>query len=174
MSGRTKSVIQTFKAQGVVPTVREIQERLRSPTTFVYSCAELVAAVGSRIDEFRVGDRVACIGEGVATHAEYNAVARTLVAQASNVSLEAASSSAVAAIALRGLRQACPELGTSVAVMGLGLLGQLLFNCAAPMSAASSPPSMTSSTTAARLGTSSLIEPGPSCPSACVIGPIQS
>ena len=36
----------------------------------------------------------------------------------------------------------------------------------------SSRPTMTSSTTAARLGTSSLMDPGPSCPSACVIGPI--
>ena len=62
-----------------------------------------MAAVGSQIDEFRVGDRVACIGETVATHAEYNAVPRTLVAPVpSNVSLEAASSSAVGAIALQG------------------------------------------------------------------------
>ena len=79
------------------------------------------------IDEFRVGDRVACIGETVATHAEYNAVPRTLVARVPiNVSLEAASSSAVAAIALQGMRQARLELGMSVAVIGLGLLGQFL------------------------------------------------
>ena len=92
-----------------------------------YSCAGVVAAVGSQIDEFRVGDRVACIGETVATHAEYNAVPRTLVAPVpANVSLEAASSSAVGAIALQGLRQARLELGMSVAVIGLGLLGQFL------------------------------------------------
>ena len=42
----------------------------------------------------------------------------------SNVSLEAASASAVGAIALQGLRQARLELGMSVAVIGLGLLGQ--------------------------------------------------
>jgi predicted dehydrogenase len=40
------------------------------------------------------------------------------------VSLEAASASAVAASALQGLRQARLELGMSVAVIGLGLLGQ--------------------------------------------------
>ena len=43
-----------------------------------------------------------------------------------SVSLEAASASAVGAIALQGLRQARLELGMSVAVIGLGLLGQFL------------------------------------------------
>jgi predicted dehydrogenase len=124
---QVKQVIHTLKDQGVGPTVRKIQERLRTPTTLGYSCAGVVAAVGSQVDEFRVGDRVACIGEGVATHAEYNAVPRTLVAPVPlNVSLEAASSSAVGAIALQGLRQARLELGMCVAVIGLGLLGQFL------------------------------------------------
>ena len=122
---QVRQVIQTFKDQGLVPTMRKIQERLRAPTTLGYSCAGVVAAVGSQIDEFRVGDRVACIGETVATHAEYNAVPRTLVVPVpQGVSLEAASASAVAAIALQGLRQARLELGMSVAVIGLGLLGQ--------------------------------------------------
>ena len=67
-----------------MPTIRKIQERLESPTTLGYSCAGVVAAVGSQVDEFRVGDRVACIGETVATHAEYNAVPRTLVAPVPN------------------------------------------------------------------------------------------
>ena len=122
---QVRQVIQTFKDQGLVPTIRKIQERLKSPATLGYSCAGVVAAVGSQVDEFRVGDRVACIGETVATHAEYNAVPRTLVAPVpNNVSLEAASASAVGAIALQGLRQARLELGMSVAVIGLGLLGQ--------------------------------------------------
>ena len=43
-----------------------------------------------------------------------------------NVSLDAASASAVGAIALQGVRQARLELGESVAVIGLGLLGQFL------------------------------------------------
>jgi predicted dehydrogenase/threonine dehydrogenase-like Zn-dependent dehydrogenase len=124
---QVKQVIQTLREQGLGPTIRKVQERLRAPTTLGYSCAGVVTAVGSQIDEFRVGDRVACIGEAVATHAEYNTVPRTLVASVpSGVSLEAASSSAIGAIALQSLRQARPELGMSVAVIGLGLLGQFL------------------------------------------------
>ena len=85
------------------PRCARFRNACKAPTTLGYSCAGVVAAVGSQIDEFRVGDRVACIGETVATHAEYNAVPRTLVAPVPlNVSLEAASSSAVGAIALQG------------------------------------------------------------------------
>ncbi|MEO5617920.1 MAG: bi-domain-containing oxidoreductase, partial [Candidatus Eisenbacteria bacterium] len=92
-----------------------------------YSCAGTVVEVGAQVDEFRVGDRVACIGEGLATHAEYNAVPRNLVvAVPAGVGLEAASSSAIGAIALQSLRQAKLELGETVAVIGLGLLGQFL------------------------------------------------
>lgn len=122
---QVRQVIQTFKDQGLIPTVRKIRERLRSPATLGYSCAGVVAAVGSEIDEFRVGDRVACIGETIATHAEYNAVPRTLVAPVPmTVDLESASASAVGAIAIQGLRQGGVGLGMSVAVIGLGLLGQ--------------------------------------------------
>jgi polar amino acid transport system substrate-binding protein len=124
---QVKLVINTLKEHGLSATVRKVQERLKAPTTLGYSCAGTVASVGSQMEEFRVGDRVACIGEGVATHAEYNAVPRNLVVHVpAGVSLEAASASAVGAIALQAIRQARLELGESVAIIGLGLLGQFL------------------------------------------------
>ena len=124
---QVKLVLNTLKEQGLVPTMRKVQERLKAPTTLGYSCAGIVAAVGSQIDEFRVGDRVACIGEGIATHAQFNAVPRNLVVRVpAGVSLDAASSSAVGAIALQAIRQARLELGETVAIIGLGLLGQFL------------------------------------------------
>ena len=124
---QVKLVLNTLREQGLIPTLRKVQERLKAPTTLGYSCAGTVASVGSQMEEFRVGDRVACIGEGVATHAEYNAVPRNLVVHVpAGVSLEAASASAVGAIALQAVRQAHLELGESVAIIGLGLLGQFL------------------------------------------------
>lgn len=124
---QVKLVLNTLREQGVIPTLRKVQERLKAPTTLGYSCAGTVVAVGSQVNEFRVGDRLACIGEGVATHAEYNVVPRNLAARVpANVSLEVASSSAVGAIALQAIRQARLELGESVAIIGLGLLGQFL------------------------------------------------
>jgi predicted dehydrogenase/threonine dehydrogenase-like Zn-dependent dehydrogenase len=124
---QVKQVLQTLREQGLIPTIRKVQERLKAPTTLGYSCSGTVEAVGSQVDEFHVGDRVACIGEGLATHAEYNSVPRNLVVPVPpGVSLEAASSSAIGAIALQSVRQAGLELGESVAVIGLGLLGQFL------------------------------------------------
>lgn len=124
---QVRQVIQTIKEQGLGPTVRKVQERLKAPTTLGYSCAGFVAAVGSQVEEFRVGDRVAAIGETVATHAEFNVAPCTLIAPVPHeVTLESASSSAIGAIALQSIRQAQLEIGFSVAVIGLGLLGQFL------------------------------------------------
>jgi len=124
---QVKQVLQTLREQGLIPTIRKVQERLKAPTTLGYSCSGTVEALGSQVEEFRVGDRVACIGEGLATHAEYNSVPRNLVVPVPpGVSLEAASSSAIGAIALQSVRQAGLELGETVAVIGLGLLGQFL------------------------------------------------
>ena len=122
-----RQVLQTLKDQGFGPTLRKVQERLKAPTTLGYSCAGTVVAVGANVDEFRVGDRVAAVGEGFATHAQYNAVPRNLVvAVPAGVSQESASSSAIGAITIQAVRQARLELGETVAIIGLGLLGQFL------------------------------------------------
>jgi predicted dehydrogenase len=128
---QVRQVLQTLREQGVGPTLRKIQERLKSPTPLGYSCSGVVVSTGSQVDEFRVGDRVAAIGEGLATHAEYNSVPRNLVvAIPADVPLDQASSSAVGAIALQSIRQAQLELGETVAVIGLGLLGQFVVQLA--------------------------------------------
>jgi predicted dehydrogenase len=128
---QVRQVLQTLREQGLLPTIRKIEQRLRSPSPLGYSCAGTVAAVGSRVDDLRVGDRVAAIGELLATHAEFNAVPRNLVVPVPNsVGLDQASATAIGAIALQGVRQARLELGESVAVIGLGLLGQFLVQLA--------------------------------------------
>jgi polar amino acid transport system substrate-binding protein len=124
---QVRLVLDTFREQGLVATLRKVQERLLAPGTLGYSCAGTVMAVGSQAGDFRVGERVACIGEGYATHAEYNLLPRNLVAPVpAGVGLDVASASAVGAIALQTIRQARLELGESVAIIGLGLLGQFL------------------------------------------------
>jgi polar amino acid transport system substrate-binding protein len=118
---QVRLVLDTFREQGLAATLRKVRERLRAPSTLGYSCAGTVVAVGSQVEEFRVGERVACIGEGFATHAEYNLVPRNLLAPVpAGVSLDVASASAVGAIALQTIRQARLELGESVAIIGSG------------------------------------------------------
>jgi polar amino acid transport system substrate-binding protein len=71
-----------------------------------------------------VGDRVACCGQNVASHAEVICVPTNLAARVPEaVSLEDAAFSTLGAIALHGVRLAEPELGGRYAVIGCGILG---------------------------------------------------
>ena len=91
-----------------------------------YSAAGVVLAVGDDITDLRPGDRVACAGAGYANHAEVIAVPRNLVCRVPDgCALEHAATATVGAIALQGVRRTAPALGERIAVLGLGLIGQL-------------------------------------------------
>src|SRR5687768_12965712 len=75
---------------------------------------------------FKVGQRVACAGGGYAVHAEYNVVPRNLLTPLpKNVDFESGAFTTLGAIAMHGFRLAEPQIGETVAVIGLGLLGLL-------------------------------------------------
>jgi len=119
-------VLQSVRQQGLVDTARKVMDRLDSLTPLGYSSAGVVAAAGSGAGEFAVGDRVACAGAGYANHAELVYVPHNLAVKVPDgVSMEAAAFTTVGAIALQGLRQAEVAMGDTVAVIGLGLVGQL-------------------------------------------------
>jgi len=69
---------------------------------------------------------VACAGGGIANHAEFIHVPVNLCAKIPlGVSTELASTVTLGAIALQGVRRANPTLGETIAIIGLGALGQL-------------------------------------------------
>ena len=79
-----------------------------------------------------MGQRVACAGGGYAVHAEYNVVPRNLLtALPDSVDFESAAFTTLGAIALHGFRLAQPQIGETVAVIGMGLLGLLTGQIAA-------------------------------------------
>jgi predicted dehydrogenase/threonine dehydrogenase-like Zn-dependent dehydrogenase len=91
-----------------------------------YSAAGEVVAVGEGITDLAPGDLVACAGAGQANHADYISVKRNLVCRVpSGCPINAAATTTVGAIALQGVRRATPQLGERVAVIGLGLIGQI-------------------------------------------------
>jgi predicted dehydrogenase/NADPH:quinone reductase-like Zn-dependent oxidoreductase len=91
-----------------------------------YSAAGGVVAVGDGVSDLAVGDVVACAGAGQANHADYVSVKRNLVCRIPlGCPLTLAASTTVGAIALQGVRRATPQLGERVAVLGLGLIGQI-------------------------------------------------
>lgn len=121
-----RKVIDTARKQGVMNAFQKVQSKLDTPIPLGYSSAGVVVEVGENVHEYRVGDRVACAGAGYANHADYAYVPRNLLARIpEGVSMEEASFATVAAIALQGVRQTQPTLGERVAVLGLGLIGQI-------------------------------------------------
>ena len=91
-----------------------------------YSAAGTVLEAGPEIQDIKQGDRVACAGAGIANHAEFISVPRNLMVKLpEGVSFDTASTVALGSIAMQGVRRAAPSLGEHVAVIGLGMLGQL-------------------------------------------------
>ena len=121
-----RQVFDTFKREGLRSTYEKVKSRLDQSKPLGYSASGVVIAVGSEVQEFRVGDRVACAGGGYATHSEVIFVPKNLCAKLPDgASLESACYTTVGSIALQGLRLADMRLGETVAVIGLGLVGQL-------------------------------------------------
>ncbi len=121
-----RKVIDMVLSDGFAQTRRLVSERLAIELPTGYSGAGVVIQVGDGIDEFAPGDRVACAGAQCAFHAELVRIPKNLVARIpDNVGFEEASSVALGAIALQGVRRANPTLGETFVVVGLGVLGQL-------------------------------------------------
>jgi predicted dehydrogenase/threonine dehydrogenase-like Zn-dependent dehydrogenase len=121
-----RQVLDRVRREGVGPTIQAVLDRLDQYNALGYSCAGVVEEVGRGAEEFAVGDRVACAGAAYAHHAEAVSVPKNLVVRIpEGVSFEDASYVTLGAIALHGVRTAECRLGDNVAVIGLGLLGQL-------------------------------------------------
>jgi predicted dehydrogenase len=123
-----REVISKIRRDGLISAVQTARSRLDQPLALGYSSAGTVIAVGAGVTDIRVGDHVACAGAGHAVHAEVACVPRLLVAklpEGKAVSFEEAAFATVGAVALHGIRTADVRLGDVVAVIGLGLLGQL-------------------------------------------------
>jgi len=119
-------VVDTLRREGIASTYRKVKSRLNQVKALGYSASGVVVAAGRGVDEFRAGDRVACAGAGFASHAETNFVPANLCARVPDeVSLDDACYTTVGAIALHGIRQSDARVGEVVAVIGLGLAGQL-------------------------------------------------
>lgn len=120
-----RRVMDTVKREGILAAYRKVQSKLSEPQALGYASAGVVLAVGEGAgDHFRVGDRVACAGAGVASHAEVVCVPVNLAARIPDaVPFDVAAFTTLGAIALHGVRQADPTLGERFGVVGLGILG---------------------------------------------------
>ncbi len=121
-----KRGLQIATSQGLARALTLATARLSSAQPIGYSAAGLVLEVGEGVDDLRLGEPVACAGAEFAYHAEIIRVPRNLVVPVpQDLDLRAASTVALGAIALHGVRRAQPTLGETFVVVGLGVLGQL-------------------------------------------------
>ena len=122
-----KRVMEVVAQEGVGGVMRRIQ-RSSSGSDAVevgYSAAGVVLAAGAGMP-VPVGTRVACAGAQFAHHAEVISVPDHLMAPIpEQVTFEQASFATLGAIALQGFRRSESVLGETVAILGLGLVGQL-------------------------------------------------
>lgn len=117
---KVKQVLDKIKTDGLMPTLEAVFTKLGQPLPLGYCNVGRVVAVGSGVTEFAVGDRVASNGN----HAEFVCVPKNLVAKIpDNVSDEEAAFTVIGSIGLEGVRLAKPELGETIVVVGLGLIG---------------------------------------------------
>ena len=123
---QVKQVLDKVRKDGLLSTYQTVKTRLEEQAPIGYSSAGVVLAVGELAAGLSVGDRVACAGAEYANHAEVVYVPANLCALVpGDVGLDDAAYGTVGAIAMQGVRQASVSLGDDVAVIGLGLVGQL-------------------------------------------------
>ncbi|MPM17384.1 Inositol 2-dehydrogenase/D-chiro-inositol 3-dehydrogenase [bioreactor metagenome] len=119
---KVKQVLDKIKTDGLIPTLEAVFNKLGQPLPLGYCNVGRVEEVGGGISEFHVGDRVVSNGN----HAEFVCVPKNLVAAIpDNVDDDEAAFTVIGSIALQGIRNLEPQLGETVVVVGLGLIGLL-------------------------------------------------
>ena len=117
---KVKQTLDKLKTEGVMPTLEAVFNKLGQPLPLGYCNVGRVVEVGKGVTEFSVGDRVASNGN----HAEYVCVPKNLVAKIpDNVTDDEAAFTVIGSIGLEGVRLLKPELGETIVVVGLGLIG---------------------------------------------------
>ncbi|MCI0392810.1 MAG: bi-domain-containing oxidoreductase [Acidobacteria bacterium] len=121
-----RKVWEVMKVNGPVRTVAEVRAKFDEYAVLGYSGAGVVAAKHPSVTGIEIGDRVAYGGEGTG-HGESVLTGENLVAKIPEaVSCEHASFTTLGSIALNAVRIAQVGVGDIVAVMGVGLVGQLI------------------------------------------------
>jgi len=121
-----KQVVDKARREGLLSTIEAAFNRLDQPMALGYSCAGTVVELGEGVTGFKTGQRVACAGGNYAVHAEYVVVPQNLVVPLpDSVDFDSGAFTTLGAIAMHGFRLGGAQVGESVAVVGLGLLGLL-------------------------------------------------
>jgi predicted dehydrogenase/threonine dehydrogenase-like Zn-dependent dehydrogenase len=121
-----RQVVRKARSEGLAATAQTVRSRLAADVPLGYSAAGVAVEVGEAVDGIAPGQLVATGGAGLASHAEFQAVPGLLCAVVpETVPAQDAAFATLASIPLHALRLAGVGPGSKVAVLGLGLIGQL-------------------------------------------------
>lgn len=119
---KVKQVLEKVRSEGLLPTIDAVVNRLEEPLPLGYCNVGRVIAIGEKVTSLKVGDRVVSNGP----HAEIVNVPENLTALVpENVTDDEAAFTIIGSIGLQGIRLCAPQLGETIVVMGLGLIGLL-------------------------------------------------
>jgi predicted dehydrogenase/threonine dehydrogenase-like Zn-dependent dehydrogenase len=119
---KVKQVIDKIKTDGLISTYQSVMTKLDNPLPLGYCNAGSVKSIGKGVTGFEIGERV--ISNGY--HSEFIVVPQNLCAKIPDkISSEEASFTVLGSIALQGVRLLNPEIGETIVVSGLGLVGLL-------------------------------------------------
>lgn len=119
--------LRHLKAEGVGKTLARVENRLGQPMPMGYCAVGRIETTGAHVADLNAGQRVAIAGMGHANHAEWNRVPVTLACPVPDaVPDRKAAFATLYALALHALRQGDTSIGDQVAVIGAGLIGQLV------------------------------------------------
>ena len=118
--------MEKLSTDGIVTTIESAFNKLAEPMPMGYSGVGRVIACGKGVTEVQAGDLVAMVG--TAYHCEINRVSRTMLTRVPEelTDYRQAAFCALGGIALEGIHQAEVVPGETVAVIGMGLVGQIV------------------------------------------------
>ena len=121
-----RKVLDVMKVQGPFKTISEVRAKFSEYAVLGYSGAGVIVEKHSSVSDLEIGDRVAYGGEGTG-HGERILTGRNLVARVpQSLGFDRACFATLGSIAMNGVRIAAAGLGDTVAVIGQGLVGQLV------------------------------------------------
>ncbi|MCP5064210.1 MAG: zinc-binding dehydrogenase, partial [Ignavibacteriae bacterium] len=123
---KVKKVFDKIKSDGIKSTRSMVEYELNTGSETGYSISGIIEEIGEGVENFEVGDFVAATGAGIANHAEYVNVPVNLACKIpKDLSFENASTVALGAIAMQGVRRVDVRLGEFCVVLGTGFIGLL-------------------------------------------------
>jgi predicted dehydrogenase/threonine dehydrogenase-like Zn-dependent dehydrogenase len=126
-----KKVLHMARSVSIFETFEKVKKKWEMGSVLGYSLSGVILALGNGIKDFKVGDRVACAGSGIANHAEYVDVpANLMVTIPDGLESREASTVALGSIAMQGVRRANITVGEYVVIFGLGVIGQIALQIA--------------------------------------------